>query len=273
MLVGSAPVGDDVGAYAESLRRRQEVATTARSRVSTQAPASRRLYLARTPEIPVIRPSCRAQNPRDRPTAVLPRDARLYVVDADAEAWEEFERLAAARGLGVAAYSSLHDLFGGYRPAGAACLVLDAGLLARAGLALGRLRGELSDEIPVILVAGHGDVASAVAAVRAGAADYLLKPVDQGRLWCEIQQLLAQDARERKQRSRRIALAARMERLTPREQQVLEGITAGLSNKRIAAAMAVSPRTVEAHRAHLMRKLEVHSLVELLRLTMRLEVG
>jgi FixJ family two-component response regulator len=175
--------------------------------------------------------------------------------------------------LGVTDYSSLQDLLACYRPTGAACLVLEAGLLTRAGLPLGRLRGDLGDDIPVILVSSQGTIASAVEAIRAGAADYLVKPVDPGRLWCEIQKLLAQDLLERKQRAYRIALAARLKRLTPREHEVLEGITDGLTNKRIAAAMGVSPRTVEAHRAHLMRKLEVNSLVELLRLTMGLAAG
>ena len=229
---------------------------------------------APSPPIYSLRPSCRLERPRSvsAPVSTL-QAASLHIVDADPGAWGGLLRLAAVAGLDVAVHASLDHLLAHYRAAGPACLILDQGLLDEAGLSLTSVRSELGDAIPVILVSTQGDIPMAVAAIRAGAANFFVKPVDPDRLLCEIRRLLLLEARDRLRRARGQALAARLQSLTPREQQVLTGVAEGRANKRIATEMGISPRTVEAHRAHLMRKLGVRSLPELVVLKLRSAAG
>jgi two-component system response regulator FixJ len=124
--------------------------------------------------------------------------------------------------------------------------------------------------IDVIMVTGHGDIASAVAALKGGAVDFLEKPYDSDALVAKIKEVL-----ERQEGGHQAATAAKakLARLSKRENEVFLGIVAGKSNKEIARDLALSPRTVEMHRLHLMNRLEVRSVPELIRLAIDGGVG
>ena len=130
---------------------------------------------------------------------------------------------------------------------------------------LKRLR-ELNNPIPVIVITGHGDVPLAVEAMKCGASDFLEKPFDDELLLNSVQSVLSQEKAETKDQALRAAIATRLELLTARERQVLDGLVAGKPNKIIAYDHGISPRTVEIYRANVMTKMEAASLSELVRM-------
>jgi FixJ family two-component response regulator len=136
-------------------------------------------------------------------------------------------------------------------------------------LDLQRRLAEQQITLPVILLSGHGDIPTAVRAIKAGALDFLEKPVNDELLLERICRALALDAQRRRERRVRAELAARLEQLTPREREVLEMVLAGTPNKQIAAELSIGVKTVEAHRKQLMQKMGVRRAVELARLVMR----
>jgi FixJ family two-component response regulator len=151
--------------------------------------------------------------------------------------------------------------------------VLDVRLPGPSGLDLqaGLAQGE--SPLPVVFLTGHGDVATSVRAMKAGAVDFLTKPVDRSELLRAVEQALSRDAEGRAVRARRAALQGRHATLTPRERDVLEGVVAGRLNKQIAADLGTSERTVKGHRARIMTKLGVGSLPELVRAVEDLRAG
>jgi RNA polymerase sigma factor (sigma-70 family) len=136
----------------------------------------------------------------------------------------------------------------------------------RAGAA--GLSGAPRDRIPVIIITGHGDVSMAVKAMKVGAVDFIEKPFDDEELLVSIRNALQHDEKQRALRAQRADIAARMAELTPREHEVMSMVTDGKSNKEIAAALGVSAKTVEVHRARVMDKMRADSLAELVRMAM-----
>jgi FixJ family two-component response regulator len=124
-----------------------------------------------------------------------------------------------------------------------------------------------------VFLTGHGDVATSVHAMKAGAVDFLTKPVDREALLGAVRRALERDAEERSARARRADLQARYAALTPREREVLAGVVAGRLNKQIASDLGASERTVKTHRARVMTKLGVDSLPELVRVVADLRAG
>jgi len=126
--------------------------------------------------------------------------------------------------------------------------------------------------LPVIFLTGHGDIPTSVDAMRKGAEDFLTKPVKREKLFDAVRRALARNARERDAHTRRRELRARFETLTPREREVLAHIVTGQLNKQIAADLDTTERTIKAHRANLMAKLQMQSVAELVRLSQALGI-
>ncbi|MBN8812113.1 MULTISPECIES: response regulator transcription factor [unclassified Sphingomonas] len=152
------------------------------------------------------------------------------------------------------------------------CVLLDIRMPEIDGLQVQQLLNERGAAMPVIVLTGHGDVAVAVKAMRAGAVDFLEKPFEADRLLNAIDKAFER-MRESNGASRTDAARTQLANLSAREREVLEGLAAGFPNKTIAYDLGISPRTVEVHRANLMQKLGARSLSEALRVTFTAEMG
>jgi two-component system, chemotaxis family, CheB/CheR fusion protein len=192
----------------------------------------------------------------------------VFVVEDDASVRETLGEALEQHGCAVQLCSSSEAFLSIYRRGQAGCLVVDARLPGMDGLALiARLKAD-GARLPAIMITGHGDVPMAVAAMQAGAVDFLEKPVRHKELLASIDRALAAASSPEQSLSSSIA-AARLAELTVRERQVLDAVVAGHANKEIAARLGISQRTVENHRAAVMRRTKTKSLPDLIRLVMR----
>lgn len=187
----------------------------------------------------------------------------IHLVDDDESLRTALLRLLESAGYEARGYASTGE-FLLHRPDDRpGCVILDLRLPGPSGLELqGALRG-LEIHLPVIFLTGHGDVASSVRAMKAGAVDFLTKPVQREALFEAIGRALERDARDRTDCSQAKALRARFASLTTREREVVDCIAAGHLNKEIAHRLDMAERTVKLHRAHAMEKLGVTSAAEL----------
>lgn len=196
------------------------------------------------------------------------RDPVVFVVDDDEAVRSAVAMLLRSVFLDVETFASARDFLDAWTPDRAGCLVLDLRMPGLSGLELQeRLAGQGSP-LPIIFLTGHGGVPDAVAAMRAGAVDFLAKPFRDQDLLDRVQEALEVDRSRRAQTGMRAELRSRLERLTPREAEVLDRVVEGQPNKQIAAELGVSERTVEIHRARVMAKMEAASLAELVRLVL-----
>ena len=193
--------------------------------------------------------------------------ATVFVVDDDAAVRESLQWLIGSVGLGVQVHASAQDFLDHYDPTVPGCLLLDVRLPGMSGLELqdSLLMRELS--IPVIMMTGYGEIASAVRAIKHGALDYILKPFQDQVLLDRIHEAIELDARKRERERHRAELVARLKKLSPRERDVMRLVVEGRPNKSIAAEMHLSIKTIEAHRANAMRKMEADSLAHLVRMS------
>jgi FixJ family two-component response regulator len=153
------------------------------------------------------------------------------------------------------------------------CIVLDLRMPGPSGLELHDAIRQVDDALPVIFVSGHGDVATTARAMKAGAVDFLPKPVEREVLLAAVSAAIAHDAKRRAQQGERRELESRFAALQPREREVLDLVVAGKLNREIAAALGIAERTVKAHRAQVMEKMQAGSLAELVLLAARLRAG
>ncbi len=192
----------------------------------------------------------------------------VFIVDDDEGVREAVSLLMESIGLAAESYPSAQaylDAFDATRPG---CLVLDVRMRGMSGLDLQqRLAGEPLHP-PIIIVTGHGDVPMAVRAVQAGAVDFIEKPFNDQVLLDAVHRALQRDAEVRGQAMRLADIKDRLQRLTPREREILDLIVAGRRNKVIAADLGISQSTVEAHRAKVMEKLDARSLSDLMRMVL-----
>ncbi len=193
----------------------------------------------------------------------------VFVVDDDEAVRAAVAMLLESVALPVETFASAREFLDGWSADRPGCLVLDLRMPGLSGLELQEQLVERGSNLPIIFLTGHGDVPDAVAAMRAGAVDFLRKPFRDQDLLDRIQQALEVDRTRRSAAGQRTELAGRLERLTPRELEVLDRVVAGQPNKQIAAELGVSDRTVEIHRARAMAKMEAASLAELVRLVLR----
>jgi FixJ family two-component response regulator len=205
-------------------------------------------------------------------TPVQPTAQTVYVVDDDEAVRDSLRWLLEASGFTVVALPSAEQLLSLARMPrqldDAGCLVLDVRMPGMSGLEVQDELTRLGITVPIIFITGHGDVPMAVTCVKKGAVDFLEKPFNDEQL-----RTLVRDSIERRAADRANALAdrdtaKRLARLTAREQQVLELIVAGRLNKQIADDLAISIKTVEAHRANLMQKLGARTMADLMRIAL-----
>jgi FixJ family two-component response regulator len=194
------------------------------------------------------------------------------VVDDDASVREALGRLIRSAGLKVEAFASAEAFLARPRADGPACLVLDVRLPDLSGLDLQRRMAEASNEIPIVFITGHGDIPTTVRAMKAGAMEFLTKPLVDGDVLESIRQALARDRAARDHQADTAALRGRYALLTPREAEVMAWVVSGLLNKQIAGELGISEETVKVHRGQVMRKMEADSLADLVRMSGRLGI-
>jgi len=193
----------------------------------------------------------------------------VYVVDDDEGVRDSLQYLLEASQYLVYTFASAENFLAQFDPHAIAVLVLDVRMPGMSGLQLQEELLARKAALPIVFVTGHGDVSMAVSTMKKGAVDFIEKPFNQADLKALVDRLLVQ-ARERAAAVERERMnAALLARLTAREQQVLERIVAGRLNKQIAADLGISIKTVEAHRANIMDKLEANTVADLMRVALR----
>jgi FixJ family two-component response regulator len=190
----------------------------------------------------------------------------VYVIDDDASTRESLKSLFSSVGLHVEAFGSAPDFFGKKLPDAAICLVVDVRLPGLSGLDFQVELTKANIDVPIIFITGHGDIAMTVKAMKAGAVEFLTKPIREQDLLDAVKLGLEKDETRRKGQKTTSIVRSLFESLTPREQEVIRLVTAGLMNKQIAAEMGVSEITVKVHRGNVMRKMKANSLADLVRM-------
>lgn len=199
-------------------------------------------------------------------------NAVVHVVDDDPGVLTALGRCLKADGLDVTLSASPHEFLTRYDPARGGCVVLDLNMPGMDGLALQRLLGDTGQAPTLIFVSATADVSSCASAMRAGALDFLTKPVDDEVLLAAVRHGIGVDADIRLRRRGEQVAEQRYSALTPRERQVLPHIIAGRLNKQIAADLGISLKTTKVHRSRIMQKFGVRSVAELVRLAERVHV-
>jgi two-component system, LuxR family, response regulator FixJ len=189
----------------------------------------------------------------------------IHLVDDDAGLRKAISRLLRTEGYEVRAFASASEFLGACHAREIECLLLDVSMPDLDGLELQRRLVRSGATVPIVFLTGHGDIPMSVRAVKAGAVDFLTKPVGDSELLRAITAALAESAADRNEREETARAAARFSRLTPREREVLEGVVAGKPNKIIAAELGTCEQTVKVHRGRVMEKMGADSLADLVR--------
>jgi len=198
--------------------------------------------------------------------------AIVFVVDDDASVREALQRLVRSAGLKVEAFASAEEFLKRARTEEPSCLLLDVRLPDLSGLDLQRRMVEANTEMPIVFITGHGDIPTTVRAMKAGAVEFLTKPLVEGDVLESIQHAIARDRAVRGHHAEMADLRARYASLTPREEEVMAWVVSGLLNKQIAGELGISEETVKVHRGHVMRKMAADSLAELVKMSARLGI-
>lgn len=194
----------------------------------------------------------------------------IYIVDDDAALRDSLYRLLDSVGLNVYPGADLDVFIKDYQPERPGCLLLDNSIPGRGDLSAQCWLQQREIDLPVIIMTTHSDVATAVAAMKQGALDFVVKPFNEQLLLDGVYQAVAEDRVRRRHRAWRQDLQRRFGTLTPREQDVLRRMAEGLSNQDIANVLNLSRKTVEVHRAKVMQKMQTHVLSHLIRMAMTL---
>jgi len=203
--------------------------------------------------------------------------ALVHVVDDDRAVRDSLTMLLEAADLPAQAYPDAESFLAGLGGDAAVaalppgCVVADVRMPGMSGLDLLRVLQERGIALPLIVITGHADVAMAVQALKAGAADFIEKPFDDETFLGSVRDALDQGERSFRRRQRRDQIEARARTLTPRESEVMERVVRGLPNKAVAAELEISVRTVEIHRARVMEKMRADSLSALVRMALELD--
>jgi len=192
--------------------------------------------------------------------------ATVFVVDDDPGALRSTRWLLESEGLPVETYSSAREFLAAYDPDRPGCLILDLKMPEMHGLELQEKLPSRGAHLPIIFISGHGDVPNCAEAMKGGAIDFLEKPVDDKRILTLVRQAVERDHKRRRTIANHSEIAARSERLTPRERDIVRHLHQGYSIKKIAAHFGISFQTVAKHRTRVLGKLGVTNEAELVRL-------
>jgi FixJ family two-component response regulator len=187
-------------------------------------------------------------------------------VDDDPSVRRGLERLIQSAGWKVESFASAQEFLVFPRTAAPTCLVLDLQLPGLGGLDLQKRLAKIGLEIPIVFLTGHGNIPASVQAMKAGAVEFLTKPIDEQDLFRAIREAIERDRRTRQQHADMRDLRDRYESLTAREQEVMQQVVSGLLNKQIAAKLNITEDTVKFHRGHIMHKMRADSLAHLVRM-------
>jgi FixJ family two-component response regulator len=193
-------------------------------------------------------------------------EALVAVVDDDPWALDGLQRLIRSAGWRAEAFASAQQFLARAGAEEPTCLVLDLQLPGLSGLDLQKRMAEVGLEIPIVFLTGHGDIPASVQAMKAGAVEFLTKPVDEQKLLQAVHEAIERDRGTRQRRAAMRELQRRHESLTIREQEVLRQVVSGLLNKQIAAELNITEFTVKFHRGHIMHKMRANSVADLVRM-------
>jgi FixJ family two-component response regulator len=197
----------------------------------------------------------------------------VFLVDDDDAVRRALTRLIKSAGYQVQSFASAREFLDGHpQPAGPACLVLDVRMTGLNGLDLQNELQAMNANLPIVFITGHGDIPMSVKAMKAGAVDFLRKPVKDVQLLGAIEQALARAMRENAERMQLESIQSRVETLTPREREVMALVVRGLLNKQIAHDLGTVEKTIKVHRARVMQKMGVSSVAELVRLAEKIGI-
>ena len=194
----------------------------------------------------------------------------VFVVDDDISVRESLELLIKFAGWQPETFASAEEFLARPRSATPSCLVLDVSLPALNGLELQKLIGVDRVDMPIIFITGHGDVPMTVQAMKAGAVEFLIKPFDDEVLLSAIRHAIKRSAAMLDDQAEITALRGSYESLTPREQDVMRLVVAGMLNKQIGLKLGISEITVKAHRGKVMQKMKADSVADLVKTAVRL---
>jgi len=197
----------------------------------------------------------------------------VFVIDDDESVRRGLERLFRADGLDVECFATARLFMAREVPDRPACIVLDLRLPGASGLEVQENLSRARQNVPIIFISGYADVGSSVRALKAGAIDFLQKPLSDQALLDVVHDALERARTMRRQRAEHAAIRARYEQLTPRERDVLRHMLRGLLNKQIASELGISEKTVKFHRGHVMVKMGAGSVAELVRAAERIQIG
>jgi two-component system response regulator FixJ len=198
----------------------------------------------------------------------MPGEAVVHIIDDDDAVRDSLSFLLGAAGLAITAYDSATAFVARLPSVAAGCIVTDIRMPGLSGVDLLKRLKQEGIRMPVIVITGHGDVPLAVEAMKLGAFEFLEKPFDDDHLLAAIRSALDRYGDDDKRAEREVAFRERLQTLSTREQQVLDGLIAGHPNKTIAYDLGISARTVEVYRANVMTKMKAGSLSELVRMAL-----
>ena len=201
------------------------------------------------------------------------QEAIVYVVDDDVEVRRSLRWLLESVGMTVETFANAPEFLDAFDSTRPSCLVLDMRMPEMSGLELQRELGVRGITIPVIIITAYGEVRDAVEAMKCGAVDFIEKPFSDQALLDQIHKALDGDIEDRRRHVFLNEIGAKVDELTPREREVMDLVVSGLSTKRIAEDLGISPKTVEAHRARIMQKMHAGSLADLVRLVVAARCG
>lgn len=195
-------------------------------------------------------------------------DATVFLVDDDPSVRDSLSLLLSLKGLRTRVYSSAESLLATFEPDWRGCILTDLKMPGLTGIELQQTLAERGASLPVVVLTAHGDVATTRQALKAGAFDFLEKPVDDEVLLDVLQNAIRRDQERHAEQAERTRVEDRVSRLTPREREVLVLIADGLQNREIGERLGISPRTVEVYKARMMEKLQCRSLADAVRVSL-----
>ena len=196
----------------------------------------------------------------------------VFIVDDDEAIRRSSSLLLETVGIKTETFTSCEEFLNAYDPAQAGCLVLDVRMRGMSGLELqAKLKADRVD-IPVVIITGHGDVPMAVKAMQNGAIGFIEKPFRDQVLLDNVQKAIELETQVRRERIKRTDIEAKLALLTKREREIMDLLITGKANKMIAHELGISHKTVDFHRGNILEKMGVDSVVELLRLTQKLDL-